>query len=44
MKLVLKLLVFASAVLAALVGLSLLDEEKNNRYISVYDTDDELPY
>lgn len=44
MKVILKLLVFASAVLAALVGLSLLEEERNNRYISVYDTDDDMPF
>ena len=44
MKVILKLLVFASAVLAALMGLSLLEEERNNRYISVYDTDDDMPF
>lgn len=44
MKMFVKLFVFISAVVAALVGLSLLDDEKNNRYISVYDSDDDLPF
>ncbi len=44
MKMFVKLLVFLSALTAALVGLSLLAEEKENRYISVYDSDDDLPF
>lgn len=44
MKLFWKLLLFVLAVGAALVGLSLLDQEKHERYVSVYDTDDEIPY
>lgn len=44
MKLFLKVLLFAAVAAAALVGLSLLDDEKNNRYISVYDTEENDPY
>lgn len=44
MKMFVKLFVFIAAIVAALVGLSLLDDEKNNRYISVYDSDGDLPF
>ena len=44
MKMFVKLTVFVSAVVAALVGLSLLDDAKGERYISVYDTDDDRPF
>lgn len=40
MKQFLKIVLFAAAAVAALAGLALLDDEKNDRYVSVYDSDD----
>lgn len=45
MKKFLKVFTFLALAAAALVGLSLLEEKnQKDRYISVYDSDDDMPF